>query len=580
MTKKEIDGEPTQSPTALRPGAVSVAGPGAVGAASSDDEDETEGSNNVAISKYQALRASQQYEGSTSANAEEEKTCEDDAESGNDVAITNYQSVREAGIQQTDGTKTHVEDTEDGGKIKIAEEQALHGSEQDAETTTTNNNATDSITVENMVRRSEPPVASAASERSATTATEPTNGELLVEAQVVIEDESKPNNSNATTNKRDVDDGNIYNAEYIEDGVIVNKRRLCRIAGGAIVLLLVVVGATVGGLCAKGRCSRTGPVPDNVDLVTFSTDMIVDFINNVTYSPVPLRHIVPTETASSSPATPEEQALAWLVEADTNKPTAELQLIQRYALATLYFGTNGDAWEDNANWLNPDECSWRDINCGSHEDGSSTGTVEEIQLSEGNLEGKLSADLGLLSDLRVFSMIGNLLSGSIPSSLGIGWGKLEVFEVYANFLSSTIPSSLGRWSNLELFDIEDNTFSSSLPESIGNWANSIQIVYFAYNDLTGSLPTSIKDWVTIEQFHVNDNAFIGSPFSLMVDWIHIRLILLDLNAFNGTLPAWLGNLQEMEYFSIESNDFTGSLPEEISKWHNLTVRVMLLLAVP
>jgi len=458
---------------------------------------------------------------------------------------------------------------------------------------------------------------------STSTAEEPDqqNKTFLVEAQVVDE-QDQVGGSNS----------DIIVAEPMKCGILQHHRRVLI---SLLVLLFIIVGAIFAGLCTNGRCSNakiaTADEGDEgsseIELVTFSTDVIADLINNITYSPVPLRHPLSSEMTSSSAATPEEQALAWLVEADNNKPTTEVQVIQRYALATLYFGTNGDAWEDNTNWLNPDECSWFGIIC--DEGSSSTGTVEEIQLPEVNLEGQLSADLGLLSNLRVFRVFGNSLSGNIPSSFGIGWGKLEVFEVYANDLSGTIPSSLGNgWNSIGIFDIEDNYFSSSLPESIGNWANSIKIVFLKRNDLTGSLPTSIKDWVTIEEFYmdgnsfssslpewignwansirivdfgdndltgflptsikdwvtieefyVDNNAFVGSPFSLMMDWNRIREINLDLNAFNGTLPAWLGNLQGMEMFSIESNNFKGSFPEEFSNWRNLMVRVLSFLVV-
>lgn len=37
---------------------------------------------------------------------------------------------------------------------------------------------------------------------------------------------------------------------------------------------------------------------------------------------------------------------------------------QRYALATLYYSTNGNSWKNNEGWLEPvDECTWAGVTC-------------------------------------------------------------------------------------------------------------------------------------------------------------------------------------------------------------------------
>ena len=68
----------------------------------------------------------------------------------------------------------------------------------------------------------------------------------------------------------------------------------------------------------------------------------------------------------TNPATPQGMAYRWLVNDDPLQidpctyPTVE----QRYALATLYFGTEGAGWVDSTSWLSvAGECDWFGITC-------------------------------------------------------------------------------------------------------------------------------------------------------------------------------------------------------------------------
>jgi hypothetical protein len=67
--------------------------------------------------------------------------------------------------------------------------------------------------------------------------------------------------------------------------------------------------------------------------------------------------------------TPQGQAFEWLDGMDTETdPCSYPTLEQRYALATMYYSTNGDDWRNNQEWLSAaPECDWYKITC--NEDG-------------------------------------------------------------------------------------------------------------------------------------------------------------------------------------------------------------------
>jgi hypothetical protein len=60
--------------------------------------------------------------------------------------------------------------------------------------------------------------------------------------------------------------------------------------------------------------------------------------------------------AISTTSTPQNKAFNWMVTNNTHLETfSNEQIIQRYALATLYYSANGDSWDINESWLSESE---------------------------------------------------------------------------------------------------------------------------------------------------------------------------------------------------------------------------------
>jgi hypothetical protein len=95
---------------------------------------------------------------------------------------------------------------------------------------------------------------------------------------------------------------------------------------------------------------------------------------------------------------PQYASFEWLLSENNSGISSEQRLLQRYALATLYFSTGGDDWTTAPLWLtNTDECEW----FSSEEDDEicdANGNYVEIDLSGNNLQGTVPLELVLLSD--------------------------------------------------------------------------------------------------------------------------------------------------------------------------------------
>jgi hypothetical protein len=204
-----------------------------------------------------------------------------------------------------------------------------------------------------------------------------------------------------------------------------------------------------------------------------SAFLITERVNALTLSQASI--VYPSSLALP---TPEELALAWLIETDpiawdsTTLPGFQFQ--QRYALlATFYAAYTAGQNITSLPWnLVIDECTWDGVAC------DSDGRVDRLDWYGRMLPGQLPADVGLLTGLVYFSTSENEFSGSLPSIIG-------------------------RWANLSIFSVFNNKFTGTIPDGIAGWTD-ISEAYFYGNDFTGTMPVGICRYVD----QVNDRLLV------------------------------------------------------------------------
>ena len=124
---------------------------------------------------------------------------------------------------------------------------------------------------------------------------------------------------------------------------------------------------------------------------------------------------------------------------------------ERNALIAIYNSSNGDGWNDNANWCagacpksgTPTfnsagtECTWYGITC-----DAALAHVTKIVLYSNFLSGTI-ADITGFPSLQQFSVDQNQLSGSLPNWSGLG--NLQIITVGQNAFSGSVPSLATAW---------------------------------------------------------------------------------------------------------------------------------------
>ena len=266
-----------------------------------------------------------------------------------------------------------------------------------------------------------------------------------------------------------------------------------------IVALLTIAGVVVCGVCrGVDACSslrRQQPQPPTTTIFLTREQAITDLINTNSY----MKNIE-QQPLSSSGSRPEELALHWLIHRDPlqlniGNDVDDYRLLQRYSLLTLWFqGDTGTTCTDSTNWLiADDECTWAGIGCDSQQ--QQPGVVTAIRFFSKGLQGSISPELGLLTDLTEFDIGRNDLTGSsLPTSIG-QWSNLRLFNVRFCSLSGSLPTEMGAWTNLELLDVSLNSFTGTVPETIGNW-KVIESANFCFNQFSGIIAQDICEATT------------------------------------------------------------------------------------
>lgn len=230
-----------------------------------------------------------------------------------------------------------------------------------------------------------------------------------------------------------------------------------------------------------------------------------------------------------------------------------------------------DAWQNiPPTWKNSnDPCgSWEGVTCNNSR-------VTALGLSTMGLTGKLSGDIGGLSELRSLDLSYNGgLTGSLSPRIG-DLQKLNILILAGCGFTGNIPDEIGNLADLSFLALNSNNFSGRIPPSLGK-LSQLYWLDLADNQLTGSIPVSTITSPGLDQlkhakhFHFNKNKLSGTIseqlFSPDMVLIHV---LFDGNQLSGNIPESLGYVQTLEVLRLDRNTLTGKVPANLNNLTNV-----------
>jgi hypothetical protein len=128
-------------------------------------------------------------------------------------------------------------------------------------------------------------------------------------------------------------------------------------AGLLLVAVLVAVGVAVIG---TSNNDNGGTMPTPPPLKEDGEDASMAPLTRQERLQSQLAYLSSDSNVLEDDSSPQFFALSWLANNDTVDERDIPRVEARYALATLYFATNGDEWKDDLHFLSPQlhECNW------------------------------------------------------------------------------------------------------------------------------------------------------------------------------------------------------------------------------
>ena len=239
------------------------------------------------------------------------------------------------------------------------------------------------------------------------------------------------------------------------------------------------------------------------------------------------------------------------------------KFLSRYALAVLFYSTNGPAWSTDLNFLQPmDTCFWynsslfhRAVIC-----DEITGAITGLHIAGNNMVGTIPEELGLLTTLVTLNFESNTLRGSIPSAI------YDMTDLATIFLPwNQLTGSIAYPTATELVDLSHNLISGALPTAVPlATQRALWTLNLDDNLLTNTIPSVLHDLQELNELHLGNNLLSGRiPIDLPAMLDNVFFLDLSHNSLTGPIPSEFGLMDPLFGSLLGSNILTGKLPTEL-----------------
>ena len=386
------------------------------------------------------------------------------------------------------------------------------------------------------------------------------------------------------------------------------RRKKCAIYGA--VLIAVVLIATIIGVSVSKSKSRSGGSTSSVQNTgsgpsTTSTPpapspsqpapTAAPEMTNAEREKAARAYLMTTgvslEDDLADSSSPQHKALKWISKEDTLRvpipsnpedlgTSKARKFVQRYALATFYYATEGDNWFYPFSFLSgKDECEWYEIHSegeevyfwGAHcEGGTDEGAVSQIWLPNNDMAGTIPQELEQFDNLRVFALEYNLnITGTLPDAFH-SMKDLSVIVLSNNMIEGKLPSSMRKLENLEFLALDDNEMEGNLNHI--KELDTLKYVYLEDNFFSEELSDdTFAGWPKLKQLDLSDNDFSGTLPASLLNHDHITVLDLHDNNLIGPIPDIPSKKgHKLNFLALHKNGLTGPIPTTIKHLTGLT----------
>jgi hypothetical protein len=339
------------------------------------------------------------------------------------------------------------------------------------------------------------------------------------------------------------------------------------------VAVAVVVGLVVGTSPSNTTTTAVAPLVQTQAPTTI-TDAIYHRITD----------LLPQQQHTKN--SPQALAIDWILQDPLVFQYPDWRILQRYALATLYYATQGQSWTDSTQWLTYDthECEWytqysfamkhslAKIFPGYLQEFDDTphppttcnglGLYQHLWLDSNQLQGTFPTEIFLLTTLQTLSLGFNKLTGTIPTELAL---MTDIYGLGLMYLANagTLPSEIGLLTNIRMLGLNGCNLQGTLPPEFWN-LTSLQTVVLSQNpSLAGTIPTEIGLFSNLRWFGWEYGSLTGALPSEIARIQTLEWLVVPQHKLQGTIPTHLALLPNLLQLAIHTNQITGTLPTQL-----------------
>lgn len=176
---------------------------------------------------------------------------------------------------------------------------------------------------------------------------------------------------------------------------------------------------------------------------------------------------------------------------------------------------------------------------------------------------QLKGSVPLWSGVSALYLRNNLLSGTVPATIGQEMSQLTYLDLSNNYLSGKIPLSLNRIQNLSYLDLSNNYLTGEIPEF---WMGMqrLQIIDLSNNSFSGGIPTSICSLHSLFILELSNNNLSSDLSSAFQNCTGLKTLSLKNNRFFGPIPRDITkNIPLLAELLLRGNKLTGSIPGDL-----------------
>lgn len=383
------------------------------------------------------------------------------------------------------------------------------------------------------------------------------------------------NKVSVTSEKQDLPEAETMDADYyhtlseIEEKEQTHHKKVQLLLG--ILLVLIVGGVLLYMFGVKESGQEENPI--SLDNHTNGTN------DNLGLPPAEqlemhVRSLLPANTLEDAGITdsPQYAALNWTLSDPYLGNYSDARIIQRFALATVWFSTGGQKWFRQEHWLSyhHDECQWEGITCV----GGGETDILEVEVS--NESGEVLWDM--ISSGTAWSQDGNFLDyhfipgENLSLSLENNEDELSMVRILIldeNRLSGPLPGEIYLLTNLVQMDLTSNYVQeTSMSSEIGQLSN-LRFFFLTRSGVTGTIPTEVGLCTSLEILVGVACGFVGPIPSEIGNLNNLFTMVLDTNDLTGSIPTEIGNLEELEMLYLQDNQLSGGIPTQLGKLSNM-----------